>query len=636
MGRDRAQGSIVTRNELFQQAVQAHTRGDRAQAERLYRAVLAGQPDHARALANLGLLLADRGDTAAAVACHEASIRSDSRLGTTHCNLGQVLRAAKRWEEAAASYYRALALQPEMEIASVGLSLALIALNRPGAAAEVIGQALANPPQEPTGRAALYSNRGVIRRNQGLLDQAEADYRAALQLAPNMAMVWNNLAELCFDTGRVEEGLAHNQKARELAPDEPLFASNRLFHLDFLPGCDAPAIRGEVAAWRARFADPLRAEIRPHRNDRSPERRLRVGYVSPNFRDHCQALYTLPLLAHHDPSQIEVFCYADVPVPDAITARIRERAHGWRDSTYLTHEQLAELIRADQIDILVDLTMHMSGSRLQVFARKPAPVQVAWLAYPGTTGLDTIDYRLTDPYLDPPGTDESLYAEKTWRLPSSFWCYQPLDADLPDPGPLPALANGHVTFGCLNRSLKINEGVLKVWARILAATRASRLLLLAEEGACRERVLQVLARHGVARERVQFEPRQGRRSYLKLYQQMDLGLDAFPSNGHTTSLDSYFMGVPVVTLVGQTLVGRAGLSQLTNLGLPELIGRTEEEFVAIAVRVAGNLEGLSKIRAGLRQRMEHSPLMDAAAFARGVESAFRGMWRRWCASGGAG
>jgi predicted O-linked N-acetylglucosamine transferase (SPINDLY family) len=274
------------------------------------------------------------------------------------------------------------------------------------------------------------------------------------------------------------------------------------------------------------------------------------------------------------------------------------------------------MVRQDRIDVLVDLTMHMATNRILVFARKPAPVQVCWLAYPGTTGLSTIDYRLTDPHLDPPGPDDRHYAEQSIRLPDCFWCYDPL-AGQPAVNPLPALAQGHVTFGSLNNFCKVNAAVLKLWA---------------PEGASRAYALEQLQREGIAKDRVTFVASQPRAQYLEIYHHIDVGLDSFPYNGHTTSLDSFWMGVPVVTLVGQTAVGRAGACQLRNLGLPEWIAATPEQFVTIAVAAAGDLARLGQLRATLRDRMGKSPLMDALRFARNIEAAYRGMWQRWCAS----
>ena len=274
--------------------------------------------------------------------------------------------------------------------------------------------------------------------------------------------------------------------------------------------------------------------------------------------------------------------------------------------------------------------MHMAHNRLLVFARKPAPVQVCWLAYPGSTGLSTIDYRLSDPHLDPPDRDDRHYAEQSIRLRDCFWCYDPLAAG-PAVNALPALEQGHVTFGSLNNFCKVTAAVLKLWAEALRAVPRSRLLMLAPEDDCRQRILDIFQCEGVAGERVTFVAHQPRPQYLELFHSIDVGLDTFPYNGHTTSLDSFWMGVPVLTLVGQTAVGRAGVCLLNNLGLPQWIAATPAQFVTGAVDLANDLPRLRELRATLRQRMQSSPLMDAPRFARHVEAAYRGMWRRWCA-----
>jgi predicted O-linked N-acetylglucosamine transferase (SPINDLY family) len=291
---------------------------------------------------------------------------------------------------------------------------------------------------------------------------------------------------------------------------------------------------------------------------------------------------------------------------------------------------MAEQIREDCVDILVDLKLHTSDNRLLVFARKPAPVQVTWLGYPGSTGLSTIDYRLSDPYLDPPGMDESVYSERTIRLPNCFWCYDPLDGRNVPVGPLPAMETEVVTFGCLNYFGKINNGILDLWAKVLRQVEGSRLALLASPGSHRQHLLDRLTEQGIEPNRIEFKGPQPHVKYLERYHRIDIGLDSFPYNGHTTSLDSLWMGVPVVTLAGQTAVSRAGWSQLSNLGLTELAGSTPEQFVRIAVELANDLPRLKDLRSTLRPRMEASPLMDAPRFARNVEAAYRRMWRDWC------
>jgi len=286
------------------------------------------------------------------------------------------------------------------------------------------------------------------------------------------------------------------------------------------------------------------------------------------------------------------------------------------------------LIRADRIDVLVDLTMHMADGRPLLFARKPAPVQIAWLAYPGTTGIEAIDYRLTDPRLDPPGHDHQ-YSERSLRLPDSFWCYDPL-TDSPSVNALPALTAQHVTFGCLNNPCKLSDRTLAMWSDVLREVGTAHVVLMAPAGNARQRLAERLERQGIDLQRVHVVPFQARADYLKTYHAIDLGLDTFPYNGHTTSLDSFWMGVPVVTRVGSTAVGRGGLSQLFNLGLTELAAHTDDEFVRIAVELASDLPRLAHLRQRLRPRMEQSPLMDARRFTAHVEAAYRQVWQAWC------
>jgi predicted O-linked N-acetylglucosamine transferase (SPINDLY family) len=305
-------------------------------------------------------------------------------------------------------------------------------------------------------------------------------------------------------------------------------------------------------------------------------------------------------------------------------------ADHWREVRPLDDEALASVIRDDGIDILVDLTMHMAGGRPLLFARRPAPVQIAWLAYPGTTGMRAIDYRLTDARLDPPGFD-SHYSERSIRLPDSFWCYDPL-TDQPQVNALPALERGYVTFGCLNNPCKLTHATLQLWGGVMRAVPDSRLCLLAAEGP-RTRLLQRLAAQGIDAVRVDFVPYRKRAEYLRSYHDIDIGLDTFPYNGHTTSLDSLWMGVPTVTRVGETCVGRGGLSQLFQLGLLELAAESDLRFIAAATALAADLSRLADMRAGLRQRLERSPLMDAARFARGIETVYRGLWKTHCQGG---
>jgi len=540
-------------------------------------------------------------------------------------NLGNAAFAACRFPDAEAAFRRALALDPGHRAAAANLGSALQAMGRSEAALEACLRAIQLDPAF----VDAYNNASAAARALGRMDEAAGFLRAAIALRPDFHVLHCNLGNLLKDLGLMDEAVRSFRRALELDPGDAVTQSNLAYAVCFLPGFDAPAILEENLAWN-------RAQVRPewgregHGNDPDPGRRLRLGYVSPDFREHCQSLFTLPLLSHHDPGQVEVYCYARVPRPDAVTQRIKGCADVWRDTSTLDDAQCASLVRADRIDVLVDLTMHMANGRPGMFARRPAPVQVAWLAYPGTTGLSAMDYRVTDRYLDPPGEHDAWYSEATLRLPDTFWCYDPLTA-LPEPGPLPALANGFVTFGSLNNFCKVHPPVLALWARVMGQVTGSRLLLLCQPGQHRQRVLDLMAEGGIERGRIEFAPFQPRPRYLALHQRVDLGLDTFPYNGHTTSLDAFWMGVPVVTRIGSTIVGRAGWSQLCNLGLRHLAGDSDDAFVRIAVAMARDLPGLARLRAGLRGRMEASPLMDGARFARNMEAALRGAWRAWCA-----
>ena len=402
--------------------------------------------------------------------------------------------------------------------------------------------------------------------------------------------------------------------------------------IHFMPGCDGPKIAEENRKWNDIYVRPIETpRVTSHGNDRSPDRPLRVGYVSPDIRNHPVGRFFIPLLAHHDRSVVEPYIYHDSTHSDAVTERSRASAAAWRDATPLSDMKLAEQIRADRIDIFVDLTMRMAGNRLLCFARKPAPVQVTYLAYCSTTGLEEMDYRLSDPYLDPPNRDEQWYSEKTVRLPRTYWCYAPAE-EAPPPGPLPALENHFITFGSFNTYAKVTPPTWHVWCEILRQVPRSKLLVHAPPGRHRGKARDLLRGHGLNPKRLVFVPTTGTIEYFQQYQQIDLALDPFPYTGGTTTCDALWMGVPVVSLAGDLAVTRGGLSILSNLGLPDLAADSPAKYVQIAVSLANDLQALSQLRATLRQRMARSPLMNPTQFARDVEAAYRWMWRQWCAT----
>ena len=599
--------------------------GKPEEAVACWRHALELNPDYAEAHSNLGNVLKDQGKPKEAVACYRRALELKPDFAEVHVNLGIAFKEQGKLDEAVACYRRALELKPECAEAHNNLGIVFKEQDNLGEALACYRRALDLKPD--CGEA--HNNMGVALKDQGRLDEAVASYRRALELKPDYAEAHSNLGNVLKDQGKLDEAVACCRRALEAKSDLAEAHSNLIYTRLFCPNYDAQLLHEEHRRWDQQHATPLAQSIQHHLNDRSPDRRLKVGYVSPDFRDHCQAFFTVPLFSEHNHKDFEIVCYADVLRSDDITERLRSCADTWRNITGLDDEQVAQQIRQDGIDILVDLTMHMARNRLLVFARKPAPVQACWLAYPGTTGVSTIDYRITDPYLDPPGLYDGCYAEESVRLPDTFWCYDPLDGE-PAVSAVPAAEKGYISFGCLNNFCKVNPLVLKLWARVLKAVDRSRLTILAREGTHRQRAMDLLAEEGIVGNRVTFVAHQPRQQYLRYYHGIDIGLDTVPYNGHTTSLDSFWMGVPVVTLVGQTVVGRAGLSQLTNLGLPELIASSPEQYVRIAAELTQDIPRLDNLRSTLRRRMQSSALMDAPRFARNIEAVYREIWRRWC------
>jgi predicted O-linked N-acetylglucosamine transferase (SPINDLY family) len=582
-------------------------------------------PSEAQYHNDLGVVLKGQGQFDAAIGCYRKALALAPTRADVLVNLGSVLRILDRFEEAVACYRRAIALQPECAAAHSNLGRLLLDQHHIAEAETCCRRAIALRPEF----AEAHTNLANALQKQGRVDEAVASYRGALELNPALAETHANLGHALREQGAVAEAIACYRRSLQCRPNAPALHSQLIYSMHYCPEYSAEQIYDAARQWDQQHARPLAPFIRPHTNERSVERRLRVGYVSPDFYAHVVALNLLPVLREHDRRQFEVFGYSAAETADGMTERVRACTDAWRDIARLRPQQAADLIRQDRIDILVDTALHTHGDQLLTFACKPAPVQVTFAGYPGTTGLSTIDYRLTDPYLDPPGVERRCYAEESIRLPNTFWCYEPVH-DGPELTPPPALKNGYVTFGRLSSFSKVNAGVLGLWASVLQRVDGSRLMTLAEPGRHRERTLAFFRARDVAAERITFVPQQSGRSYLEAYQQIDIGLDTFPYNGHTSSLDSFWMGVPVVTLAGNTAVSRGGLSILSNLQLTELAASSAEQYVQIAADLAGDVDRLAAIRAALRSRMKRSALMDARGFARHVEAAYRAMWRRWC------
>jgi predicted O-linked N-acetylglucosamine transferase (SPINDLY family) len=466
----------------------------------------------------------------------------------------------------------------------------------------------------------------------GRLEEAAQACRMTIQLQPNLANAYMNLATLLSQMGLMQQSLGMNRKAVELAPRDIYAHSNLLYARYFLADSTPKQIFDEHVRWAARHAEPLRNALPNPVKDRSPDRPLRIGYVSPDFRQHSVSFFFEPLLEHHRRPEFHITCYSAGAWVDEVTERLRSRADQWRDITMQSDEQAAALIRQDNIDILVDLSGHTGHHRLRLFALHPAPVQITYLGYPGTTGMTAMDYRITDPHADPPGMTEQYHTEQLIRLPECAWCYRP-PTDSPEFSPR---SSGPVTFGSFNRLPKISTAAVAVWSRILHALPDTRLLIKSEglgEPTAKAHLLGQFSRNGIDPNRLELLGRlDSMREHLDFYNRVDIALDTFPYNGTTTTCEALWMGVPVIALAGEAHVSRVGVSLLANAGLRELVASNEDQNVKLAVDLAGDAERCAALRASIRDRLVRSPLMNPSRLATAIESAYRTAWRQWCAS----
>jgi protein O-GlcNAc transferase len=582
------------------------------------------KPNEAEICNNLGNALNEKGEFSEATDFCLRAMQLRPEYPGAFNNLGNALRGLRQLEKALVAYRRAIELKPDYVEAHMNLGIVMHDLGRLDEAIEACGQAIRF---EPTCAAAHYNLGNMLQRQGRILDSIAA-HREAIRLRPNYAMAYCNLAGALMDMGELDESLAASETAAQLNPDSALVFSNLVFFGLLHPDFDAGRNLEVARRWAAQFELPLAGEIHPYANDRSPGRRLRIGYVSPDFREQAVGRFLVQLIPNHDREKVEVFCYSDVRAGDTLTAKFRQWADGWRDSSSWSDSELAGRIRADQIDILMDLALHTNGNRLLVFARKPAPVQTTWLGYPGTTGLASMDYRLTDRYLDPPGEEDEFYSEKSVRLPHCFWCYGP-NVPATEVSLLPALSAGCVTFGCLNNHPKVSGAVLDLWASVLSAVPNSRMVIYMMPDRQRSTIAR-FSDAGVEANRIDFVTRQPMGKYFEEYRRIDIALDPFPYAGGTTTCDALWMGVPTVTLRGRTAVGRGGVSILSNVGLGDWIAQNPAQYVSIAKEMAKNLPKLAELRAGLRSQMEKSPLMDGEQFAADMEATYREMWKNWC------
>lgn len=627
-------------------------------AEPYYTSTLSLNPQHFPALCNLGVIFQEREDFPKAQECFERALQINPQHAETCQNLGLIELRAQKLESAKAHFKQALSLRPDFAEALVGLGDVSLKQNLIEEAQAYYRKAIATQPalasaycnlgvilqerrqydaaitlyqqgvENASDSVLLFNNMGNTYASMGRLSEAESCYAKALSLASGTTETYSNLAGLYAGQGKLEEAEKSYRKAMKLDPGYAQAYSNLLFMLNYDPDRSGEDIFAAYKEYENLYARQYYAGWPVFAGDKNRRKRLKIGYVSPDFCRHPVQYFLEPLMAHHDKSLVEIYAYAEISAEDSVTERYQSYADHWLLSTGMSDDALCQRIRADGIDILVDLAGHTANNRLSMFARKAAPVQVSWLGYGYTTGLSAIDYFLTDEVSAPEGSD-ALFAEHPWRLKPPLFAYRnsPVMGEV---SPLPALKNGYVTIGTLTRSIRINYRTIRVWAAILKRLNNARLVIDSsnyQDANLRQALIDKFAAHGVSENQLDIGFHSPPWDTLR---SLDIGLDCFPHNSGTTLIETLYMAVPFVTLAGRPSLGRLGSSILTGVGRPEWIAYTEDEYVEKVVGLASDIEALARIRAGLRQEMQNSPLMDEAGFTRKVEEAYQGMWAQWC------
>jgi protein O-GlcNAc transferase len=590
--------------------------------------LVAGLQRHEAADAHLaqGNAYRDQGRLDEAIASYRSAVAGAPDFAAAHVNLGGALAQRGMHPEAIASFRKALALEPELPEALFNLGASAYQLRDLASAKAALGAYLRKLPGDRNAALLL----GEVHFTSNELDEAAACVERVLAAEPRAGSAHNLLANIYRNQGRHELALRHYELAIRHDPNPVVAFQNLLFMMMCAAGVSAAEIHARHREFARRFEQPLLAARPVFQNAPDPARRLKIGYVSPEFRYNVVGHYMQPILEHHDRSQFESHAYSTGPVHDQVSERISRLAGHWHDARALSDDALAALVRSHQIDILVDLCGHGPGSRLLAFARRPAPVQVNYLDYSATTGLSSIDYRLTTEYADPRGRSEQYYSEKLWRLPDAYWTYNPLLA-LPVTD-LPMKANGYATFGSFNLYYRITSGVLDLWLRLLRAIPRSRLLIASvAPGSTHAALGERIDRAGIARERVSIHGVVPLQQYHELMGTVDIALAPFPYNGATTAMDCLWNGLPVVAKAGgETFTTRLGCNVLHLMGLDAWIAADEDEYIRIAASLAANASRLAELRRTLRRKLERSPLRDFHAFTRELEAAYRAMWQDWC------
>jgi len=617
-------------DETIQIALEYINSGNLKLAEKALVEILEIHPDNATALSVLGIVYYYLNNYDSAILYSKKALHSNPTNAYIYYNLGNAFREKKQFEEAISCYQKALQHNPNLVESYINLGIIFYDKGNFEESKNYFEKALQFNPTNPIAYLGLAATLFEIKQ----FHEAINYYKKFLHLFPNNADVYNNIGLILMAQGKLNEAEKNYRHALQLKPDELRPYFNILMMMNYNSEYTAKKIFSEHVQFAKRFAEPLYPAIYCYTNKHDLTRRLKVGYVSPDFRRHPVASFIEPVIKAHSRKHFEVYCYSNNKIYDKVTERIQGYADNWRCISGIIDEEAEELVRTDEIDILVDLAGYTADNRILLFARKPAPIQVSWIGYLTTTGLCTIDYKIVDSYTNPEGMTEQFHTEELIRLPETFLCYLP-DKDSPKVENLPALLAGHITFGSFNNFTKVTPEVFTLWSKVLNELPDSRLIMKGksffDKTTCQYAINMFIER-GVAPERITLLSSDPSPKHLASYNQVDIGLDTFPFNGAATTCEALWMGVPVITLAGTAYHSRTGVSLLSNIGLPELVAKTQDEYIEIAIHLATDIGKLQYFRKNLRNIMAQLPLCDIKRFIINLEKCYRQMWETWCKS----
>ena len=603
-----------------------HRQGKFIEAEKSYRKMIELKPDLAEAYNNLGNILNEQDKLIEAEESFKKAIAMKPEYAEVYYNMGIVLNKQRKYNEAEASYKKAIALKPDHIETLNNLGNTLKEQSKFIEAEESFKKVLVLKPDH----VEAYNNLGCMFNDQDKFVEAESNLRKAITLNPNYTEAYSNLGNTLQGLGKIEEAIQNYDKAIKLKIDYLTAYNNKNVSLNYSSLYSSLYIYRQHHKFEKQFGgfkikSPFSVNIKKKFNER-----LRIGYVSGDFRQHSVAYFFKPLLENHNVHVVETFCYYNNIFVDRVTKSLMKTCDHWRSIFGIANSEILKIIKADKIDILVDLSGHTNNNNLLVFAQKPAPIQVTWLGYPNTTGLSAIDYRFTDSITDPIGETDEFYSEKLLRLPNGFLCFQGNEKVIFESEP-PWSRQDYITFGSFNNSSKITPLVIDVWSKILNLVPKSHLILKCNKFKYnKDYFFDLFKKKGLTKDRIHlYEHFSSTNDHLELYNSIDIGLDPFPYNGATTTCEALWMGVPVITLQGDRHVGRVGASILTNVGLKDFIAKDIDNYIKLAIEMSSNTNYLKKIRKNLRGQMQKSLLCDSRSFANDIETSYKDMWSNY-------